>query len=104
MPLSSLSFYTLFQLETSSDKSVKMKPLTKLTVTPSFNPADHTESVLQGFTDFIKTWEMWYEVASIGELKADATEVERKEHKAKVFRMCDFSGERLKVDLKAEFN
>ena len=81
-----------------------MKPLTKLTGTPSFNPADHTENVLQGFTDFIATWEMCYEVASIGELKADATEVERKEHKAKVFRMCAFSGERLTVDLKAEFN
>ena len=81
-----------------------MNPLAKLTGTPSFNPADHTENVLQGFTDFIETWEMWYEVASIGELKADATEVERKEHKAKVFRMCAFSGERLKVDLKAEFN
>jgi len=81
-----------------------MNPLAKLTGTPSFNPADHTENMLQGFTDFIETWEMWYEVASIGELKADATEVERKEHKAKVFRMCAFSGERLKVDLKAEFN
>ena len=30
--------------------------------------------------------------------------MERKEHKAKVFRMCAFSGERLKVDLKAEYN
>ena len=58
--------------------------------------------MLLGFTNFIETWEMWYEAASIGELKADATKVERKEHKANVFRMCTFSGERLKVDLKAE--
>ena len=72
--------------------------------TPSFNPADRTENVMQAFTDFIETWEMWYDVASIGEVKADATEVERREHKAKVFRMCAFSGERLKVDLKAEYN
>ena len=81
-----------------------MNTLAKLTGTPSFNPADRTKNVMQAFTDFIETWEMWYDVASIGEVKADATEVERREHKAKVFRMCAFSGERLKVDLKAEYN
>ena len=81
-----------------------MNPLSKLTGTPSFNPADHTENLMQTFTGFIETWEMWYDVASIGEVKVDATEVERKEHKAKVFLMCAFSGERLKVDLKVEYN
>ena len=59
---------------------------------------------MQAVTDFIETWEMRYEVASIGELKADATEMERKEHKAKVFRMCAFPGERLEVDRKDEDN
>ena len=59
---------------------------------------------MQAFTDFIETWEMRYEVASIDELKADATEMERKEQKAKVFRTCAFPGERLKVDRKDEDN
>ena len=60
--------------------------------------------MLQAFTDFIESWEMWYDVASIGELKDDATAEKKKEHKAKVFRMCAFTGERLKTDLKAEYN
>ena len=47
---------------------------------------------------------MWYDVASISELKEDATDAQKKEHKAKVFRMCAFTGERLKTDLKAEYN
>ena len=47
---------------------------------------------------------MWYDVASIGEIKDDATDAQRNEHKAKVFRMCAFTGERLKTDLKAEYN
>eukprot|EP00794_Sanderia_malayensis_P001929 gene1929-2193_t len=47
---------------------------------------------------------MWYDVALIGQLKDDASEEERKEHKAKVFCMRAFTGERLKTDLKAGYN
>ena len=43
-------------------------------------------------------------MASLGELKEDASNAQISEHKAKVFRMCVFAGERLKSDLKAEYN
>ena len=81
-----------------------MNPLAKSNGTPHFDPAEHDGNTLQAFTEFIESWEMWYDVASIGELKEDATDAQRKEHKAKVFRMCVFTGERLKTDLKAEYN
>ena len=81
-----------------------MNPLAKSNGTPHFDPAQHDGNTLQAFTEFIESWEMWYDVASIGELKEDATDAQKKEHKAKVFRMCAFTGERLKTDLKAEYN
>ena len=81
--------------------SLKMNPLAKSNGTPHFDPAEHDGNTLQAFTEFIESWEMWYDVASIGELKEDATDAQKKEHKAKVFRMCAFTGERLKTDLKA---
>ena len=37
-------------------------------------------------------------------MKDDASELVQQQHKAKVFRMCVFQGERLKTDLKSEFN
>ena len=37
-------------------------------------------------------------------LKEDASEHVQQQHKAKVFRMCAFQGEQLKMDLKSEFN
>ena len=47
---------------------------------------------------------MFYDVACIGEIKDNASELVQQQHKAKVFRMCVFQGERLKTDLKSEFN
>ena len=58
----------------------------------------------QAFNDYIEVWEMSYDVACIGELKEDASELVQQQHKAKVFRMCVFQGVQLKTDLKSEFN
>ncbi len=49
-----------------------MNPLAKSNGTPHFDPAEHDGNTLQAFTEFIESWEMWYDVASIGELKEDA--------------------------------
>ena len=81
-----------------------MNPLAKGNGAPYFDPTEHDGNTLQAFSDFVESWEMWYDVASIGEIKDDATDAQRNEHKAKVFRMCAFTGERLKTDLKAEYN
>ena len=81
-----------------------MRPLAKSNGTPYFDPAEYDGNTLQAFTEFIESWEMWYDVASIGELKEDATDAQKKEHRARVFKMCAFTGERLKTDLKAEYN
>ncbi len=70
-----------------------MNPLAKSNGTPYFDPAENDGNTLQAFTEFIESWEMWYNVASRGELKEDATYAQRKEHKAKVFRMCAFTSE-----------
>ena len=78
-------------------------PITKSTP-DIFDPSQHENDVYQAFNDWLESWEMWYEVASMGELKKDATDEEQEEHKAKVFRMCVFQGDRLKTDLKAEYN
>ena len=97
-------FYSVLTGEKDGIPLLKMNPLAKSNRTPHFDPAEHDGNTLQAFTEFIESWEMWYDVASIGELKEDATDAQRKEHKAKVFRMCAFTGERLKTDLKAEYN
>ena len=47
---------------------------------------------------------MSYGVVCIGEIKDDASQLVQQQHKAKAFRMCVFQGERLKTDLKSEFN
>ena len=78
-------------------------PLTKSSP-EIFDPNKHENDVYQAFTDWLESWEMWYDVASMGELKEDASVREQELHKAKVFRMCAFQGERLKTDLKAEYN
>ena len=44
-----------------------MNPLAKSNGTPHFDPAEHDGNTLE-------SWEMWYDVASIGELKEDATD------------------------------
>ena len=54
----------------------------------------------QAFNDYIKAWEMSYDVACIGEIKEDASELVQQQHKAKVFRICVFQGEWLKTNLK----
>ena len=81
-----------------------MNPLAKSSATPIIDPSAHEGNTLQAFNDFIESWEMWYDVASLVELKEDASNAQISEHKAKVFRMCVFAGERLKSDLKAEYN
>ena len=47
---------------------------------------------------------MSYDVACIGEIKDDASELVQQQPQAKIFRMCVFQGERLKTVLKGEFN
>ena len=47
---------------------------------------------------------MSYDVACIRELKEDASELVQQQNQAKVFRMCIFQAEQLKMDLKCEFN
>lgn len=79
-------------------------PFSKSTFPDVFDPSVHEENTYQAFNDYIEAWEMSYEVACIGELKEDASELTQQQHKAKVFRMCVFQGERLKTDLKSEFN
>ena len=69
-----------------------------------FDPSLHEGNTYQAFKYDIEAGEMSYYVACIGELKEDAFEIVQKQHKAKVFRMCVFQGERLKTDLKSEFN
>ena len=44
----------------------------------------------RSFSDFVESWQMRYDVASIGELKDDAIDAQRSEHKAKVFCMSAF--------------
>ena len=64
-----------------------MTPLAKSNRTPHFNPAEDDGNTLQAFTKFIESWEMWCDVASMCERDEDATDAQRKEHKAKVFGM-----------------
>ena len=73
-----------------------MNPLVKSNGTPHFDPAEHDGNTLRAFTEFIESWEIWCDVASIGELKEDATDAQRKKDKEKVFKMWDFTGERFK--------
>ena len=47
---------------------------------------------------------MWHDVASLGEVKEDASATQICKHKTKVFHMRAFAAARLKSDLKAEYN
>ena len=77
-------------------------PFSKSTFPDVFGPSLHVGNTYQAFNDYIEAWEMSYGVACIGEIKEDASELVQQQHKAKVFRMCVFQGERLKTDLKSE--
>ena len=79
-------------------------PFSKSTFPDVFYPSLHEGNSYQAFNDYIEAWEMSYDVAWIVEMKDDASELVQQQHKAKVFRMCVFQGERLKTDLKSEFN
>ena len=85
------------------EKNPKM-PFLKSTFPDVFDPSLHEGKTYQAFNNYIEAWKMSYDVASIGEIKDDASELVQQQHKAKVFRMCVFHGERLKTDLKSEFN
>ena len=76
----------------------------KSTFPDVFDPSLHKGNTNQAFNDYIEPWEMSYDVACIGEIKDDASELIQQQHKAIVFRMCVFQGERLKTDPKSEFN
>eukprot|EP00795_Rhopilema_esculentum_P004536 gene4536-20788_t len=76
---------------------------------PTGQSSKYEGNTLQAFRDSIDSWwswEMWSEVASIGELKDDTSNANRKERntKQRELRMCVFTGERLKKDIKAEYN
>ena len=45
-----------------------MNPLAKGNGAPYFDPTEHDGNTLQAFSDFVESWEMWYDVASIGEI------------------------------------
>ena len=75
-------------------------PFSKSTFPDVFDPNLHEGNTYQAFNDYVEAWEMSYNIACIGEIK----ELVQQQHKAKVFRMCVFQGERLKTDLKSEFN
>lgn len=47
---------------------------------------------------------MWHNIVCMNELKDNASTAQHQEHKAKVLRMCAFQGERLKIELKSEYN
>ena len=79
-------------------------PFSKSTFPDVFDPSLHEGNTYKAFSDYIEAWEMSYDAACIGEIKEDASELVQQQHKAKVFRMCVFQGERLKTDLKSEFN
>ena len=79
-------------------------PFSKSAFPGVFNPSLPEGNTYQAFNNYIKAWEMSYDVAWIGELIEDASELVPQQHKAKDFRMCVFQGERLKMDLKSEFN
>ena len=81
-----------------------MNPLAKASGTPIFDPTGHEGNLLQAFQNYLDSWEMWYDVACLNDLSADASAAQRNEHKAKVFRMCAFQGEKLTTDLKSEYN
>ena len=72
-------------------------PFSKFTFLDVFDPSLHEWNTYEA-------WEMSYDVACIGEIKDDASEFVQQQHKAKVFRMCVFEGERLKTDIKSEIN
>ena len=73
-------------------------PLSKSTFSDVFDQSLHEGNPYQAFNDHIKAWEMSYAVDCIGELKEDSSELIQQQHKAKVFRMCVFQGERLKAN------
>ena len=79
-------------------------PFSKSTFPRVFDPSLHEGNTYQAFNDYIEAWEMSYDVAYIGEIKEEASELVQQQHKAKIFRMCIFQGERLKTELKSEFN
>ena len=79
-------------------------PFPKSTFPDAFDPNLHEGNTYQAFNDYIKAWEMSYDVCCIGKIKEDASELVQLQHKAKVFRMCVLQSERLKTDLKSEFN
>jgi len=81
-----------------------MNPLAKASGKPIFDPTGHEGNLLQAFQNYLDSWEMWYDVACLNDLSADANAALRNEHKAKVFRMCAFQGEKHKNDLKFEYN
>ena len=81
-----------------------MNPLAKASGTPILDPTGHEGNLLQAFHNYLDSWEMWYDVACLNDLSADANAAHRNEHKANVFRMYAFQGEKLKHDLKSEYN
>ena len=79
-------------------------PFSKSAFPDVFGPSLPEENIYQAFNNYIKVWEISYDVAWIGELIEDPSELVQQQHKAKDFRMCVFQGEQLKMDLKSEFN
>ena len=65
-------------------------PFSKSTFPDVFDPSLHEENSYQVFNDYIEALEMSYDVACVGELKEDASELIQQQHKVKVFRMCVF--------------
>ena len=65
-------------------------PFSKSTFPDVFDPNLPEGNAYQAFNDDIEACEMSYDVACIGELKEDASELVQQQHKAKVFRMCVF--------------
>ena len=76
-------------------------PFSKSTFPDIFDPSLHEGNNYQVFNDYIEVWEMSYDVVCIGEIKDGASELVQQQHKAKVFRMSVFQGERLATDQKA---
>ena len=68
----------------------------KSTFPDVFDQSLHEGNTYQAFNDYIGAWEMSHDVAYIGEIKEDASELVQHQHKAKVFRMFVFQGKRLK--------
>ena len=81
-----------------------MNPFAKPLGTPVFDPTGHEGNLLQAFQNYLDSWEMWYDLACLNNLQADASAAQRSEHNTKVFRICAFQGEKLKTDLKSECN